>query len=67
VTANLKPRQTQHEVSNSVLTRQKRVMDLLNRTRKPLSVAELHNELGFPVDGGELWVRTVCHLRFIEI
>ena len=50
-----------------MLTRQKRVMDLLNRTRKPLSVAELHNELGFPVDGGELWVRTVCHLRFIEI
>ena len=30
-------------------------MDLLNKTRKPLSVAELHNELGFPVDRGELW------------
>ena len=30
-------------------------MDLLHRTRKPLSVAELHNELGFPVDRGELW------------
>lgn len=45
----------QHEVATNVLTKQKRVMDLLNKTRKPLSVAELHNELGFPVDRGELW------------
>ena len=38
-----------------MLMKQKRVMDLLNKTRKPLSAAELHNELGFPVDRGELW------------
>ena len=43
------------EVATNVLMKQKRVMDLLNKTRKPLSVAELHNELGFPVDRGELW------------
>ena len=37
-------------VATNVLMKQKRVMDLLNVTRKPMSTAELHNELGFPVD-----------------
>ena len=37
------------------LMKQKRVMDLLHRTRKPMSTAELHNELGWPVDVPELW------------
>ena len=38
-----------------MLMKQKRVMDLLNKTRKPMSSAELHNELDFPVDSPELW------------
>ena len=42
-------------VATNVLMKQKRVMDLLNVTRKPMSTAELHNELGFPVDSPELW------------
>ena len=43
------------QVATNVLMKQKRVMDLLNKTRKPMSSAELHNELDFPVDSPELW------------
>jgi transcription initiation factor TFIIE subunit beta len=44
-----------HEVATSILMKQKRVMDLLAKTRKPFNAVELRNELGFPVDVPELW------------
>tara|TARA_B110000977_G_scaffold87961_1_gene116980 strand:+ start:1018 stop:1854 length:837 start_codon:yes stop_codon:yes gene_type:complete len=51
----LAPPTHENLVATNWLMKQKRVMDLLHKTRKPMSTAELHNELGWPVDVPELW------------
>jgi transcription initiation factor TFIIE subunit beta len=53
--AALAPPTAENLAATNWLMKQKRVMDLLHRTRKPMSTAELHNELGWPVDVPELW------------
>ena len=53
--AALAPPSAANLAATNWLMKQKRVMDLLHRTRKPMSTAELHNELGWPVDVPELW------------
>ena len=55
VESRLAPPTQEHAVATNWLMKQKRVMDLLHKTRKPMSAAELHNELGWPVDVPELW------------
>lgn len=53
--AALAPPSHENLVATNWLMKQKRVMDLLHKFRKPMSTAELHNELGWPVDAPELW------------